>query len=173
MKPLSFFGRFRKAIVSCSSDSFVQKITQQLDGSCKVRSDSQLLLNILQKTAFLFVQTQNKYIVSKGYCLAHHDAKKCFLTICLYHILSLGNLEELLQNLETLCFTYEQWTVSIYCSSTDSVETLLSRVAKCLINFNEQSVLTKEIDDWTEFPVSQKKRFLRKKFRENFFELLQ
>ena len=41
MEPLSFFGRFvQKVIVSCFSDSFVQKTTQQSDSSCNVASDS-------------------------------------------------------------------------------------------------------------------------------------
>ena len=43
MEPLSFFGRFiQKVVVSCFSDSFIQKTKQQWDGSCNVRSDSQL-----------------------------------------------------------------------------------------------------------------------------------
>ena len=41
-EPLSFFGRFvQKVILSCFSDSFVQKTTQQSDDSCNVTSDSQ------------------------------------------------------------------------------------------------------------------------------------
>ena len=45
MEPVSFFGRFvQKVIVSCFSDSFAQKTTQQkgasADGSCNVTSDS-------------------------------------------------------------------------------------------------------------------------------------
>ena len=50
MEPLSFFGRFvQKVIVSCLSDSFVQKTTQQSDGSCNVTSDSQLLHKFFKK----------------------------------------------------------------------------------------------------------------------------
>ena len=44
METLSFFGRFvQKVIVSCFSASFVQKTTEQSDGSCNVKSDSHLL----------------------------------------------------------------------------------------------------------------------------------
>ena len=43
MEPLSFFGRLvQEVIVSCFLDSFVQKTTQQSDGSCNATSDSQL-----------------------------------------------------------------------------------------------------------------------------------
>ena len=70
MEPLSFFGRFvQKVKVSCFSDSFVQKTTQQKrasaegtrggrerkrtvgrqDGSCNVTSDSQLLYKFFKK----------------------------------------------------------------------------------------------------------------------------
>ena len=45
VEPISFFGRFvQKVIVSCLSDSFVQKTTQQkgasADGRCNVTSDT-------------------------------------------------------------------------------------------------------------------------------------
>ena len=64
MEPLSFLGRFvQKLILSCFSDSFVRKTTQQkgasADGSCNVTSDSQLLYK-LYKTASSFLQTPMK-----------------------------------------------------------------------------------------------------------------
>ena len=50
MEPLPFFGRFvQKVIVSCFSESFVQKPTQQSDGSCNVTSDSQPLYKLFKK----------------------------------------------------------------------------------------------------------------------------
>ena len=42
------------------------------------------------------------------------------------------------------------WTVFIPCSSTDSAEKLLQRVEMCLKMCREQSLLTKEIEEWTE-----------------------
>ena len=62
MEPLSFFGSFvQKVIESCFSDSFVQKTTQQSDGSCNVTSDSQFLYKLFRKTAPLFLQTHVKF----------------------------------------------------------------------------------------------------------------
>ena len=59
IEPLSFFGRIvQKIKVSCFSDSFVQKATQQkgasVDGSCNVTSDSQLLHKFLKKQPLFF-----------------------------------------------------------------------------------------------------------------------
>ena len=50
-------------MLSCFSDSFVQKTTQQSEGSCNVTNDSLLLYIILNKQAFLFVQTPMKNIL--------------------------------------------------------------------------------------------------------------
>ena len=63
MEALSFFGRFvQKVIVSCFSDSFVQKTTQQSDGSCNVTSDS-AFIQIIQKAASFFLQSHMKNIL--------------------------------------------------------------------------------------------------------------
>ena len=55
MEPLSFVGRFvQKVRVSCFSDSFVQKTTQQSNGSCNVTSISQLLYKLFKKQPLCF-----------------------------------------------------------------------------------------------------------------------
>ena len=65
MELLPFFDRFvQKVTVSCFSDSFVHKTTQQSDGSCNVTSDSLFLYKLLRKTASLFLQTQTNFIFS-------------------------------------------------------------------------------------------------------------
>ena len=38
---------------------------------------------------------------------AHHDGKMCFLPVCKYHTILLGEIEELLHNLDTFCSTYQ------------------------------------------------------------------
>ena len=60
-----------------------------------------------EKSLFISANTYEKYIVCKDYCVAHHDDKTCFLPSCKYHILLLGNVEELLKKLDTFCFTYQ------------------------------------------------------------------
>ena len=59
------------------------------------------------KNLFISANIYEKYIVCKGYCIAHHDDKTCFLTACKYHIILLGNVEELLKKLDICCFTYQ------------------------------------------------------------------
>ena len=55
MELLSFFGRFvQKVTVPCFSDSFVQKTTQESNGSCDNTSDSQLLFKIFKKQSLYF-----------------------------------------------------------------------------------------------------------------------
>ena len=108
MEPLSFFGRFvEKIIVSRFSNSMNQKMTQQSDGSCNATSDSQLLRKVFVKQLFPFCKYILKKIVSKEYCIAHHNVKMCFLLNSRYHVFLLGNLEQLLQKLDPLLFTYQ------------------------------------------------------------------
>ena len=62
---------------------------------------------ISEKSLFISATTYEKYIVCKDYCIAHHNKKACFLTACKYHIVLLGNVQELLKKLDTFCFTYQ------------------------------------------------------------------
>ena len=48
-----------------------------------------------------------KQIVCKDYCITHHDDKTCSLPAGKFHIILLGEIEELLQKLDTFCLTYE------------------------------------------------------------------
>ena len=62
---------------------------------------------ISEKSLFISATTYEKYIVCKDYCIAHHNDKTCFLPACKYHIVLLGNVQELLKKLDTFCFTYQ------------------------------------------------------------------
>ena len=62
---------------------------------------------IAEKTLFLSAKTNEKYIICKYYCIAHHDDKTCSLPACKYQIILLGEIEELLHKLNTFCFTYK------------------------------------------------------------------
>ena len=62
---------------------------------------------LLEKSLFISANSYEKFIVCKNYCIAHHDDKSCFFPACKYHILLLGNVEELLKKLDTFCFTYQ------------------------------------------------------------------
>ena len=60
-----------------------------------------------EKSLFNSANTYEKYFVCKDYCIAHHDDKTCFLPAFMYHIILFGNVEELIKNLDTFCFTYQ------------------------------------------------------------------
>ena len=60
-----------------------------------------------EKSLLISANTYEKFLVCKDYCIAHHDDKTCFLPACKYHILLIGNVEELLKKLDIFCFTYQ------------------------------------------------------------------
>ena len=64
-------------------------------------------------------------------------------------------------------------TVHKPCSSTDLAEKFLQRVKVCLTMCRGQSLLTKTTEKWTKCRVLQKKRLLRKKFKQHFLSALQ
>ena len=108
------------------------------------------------KSLFIFANTYEKYIVCKDHCIDHQDDKTCLVTACKYHIILLGELEELLQNLVTFSSPMNTWTVYIPCLFTASMEKLLQGVEMCLLMCREQSLLTKETG-WTKCRVLQKR----------------
>ena len=61
----------------------------------------------LKNSLFISANTYEKYIVSKEYCIACHDDKMCFLPNGRYHIILIGNIEELLLKLDAFCFNYQ------------------------------------------------------------------
>ena len=63
--------------------------------------------NFSEKRLIISAITYEAYIVCKDYCIAHHDDKTCFLLACKYHIILLGNVQELLKKLDSFCFTYQ------------------------------------------------------------------
>ena len=121
MEPVSFFGRFvQKVKVSCFSESFVQKTTQQKGASAEasLRTGGKMAAVMLQvipsfytnyskNSVFVSANTYEKFIVSKEYCIARHDDKMGFLTNCRYHNILLGNIKDLLQKLDAVCFNYQ------------------------------------------------------------------
>ena len=177
MEPLSFFGRFvQKVIVSCFSESFCQFLSQLKGASTEgsLRTGGQMAAIMLQlipsfytklseKSRFISANTYEKYIVCKDYCIAHHDDKTCFLPYCKYHILLLGNVEELLKKLDTFCFTYQHvdclYTLFKYRFS-GKVIAKSGQVfdnAQRAVDFNQRN---KGVD---RMPSLAKKRLLRKK----------
>ena len=122
-----------------------------------------------EKYLFIPSNTYKKYIVCNNNCVAFHNDKTCFVSNCKFHILPLGNVEELLEKLDTFCFTSQHVDCVYTLSSIDSVERLLQRVDKFLITCNEQLTLITETREWTEWTSIAKNRLLRKKFIKPLF----
>ena len=120
---------------------------------------------ISEKSLFISLNTYEKNVVCKDYCIAHHDDKTCFSPSCKYHILLHGNVEELLKKLDTFCFTYQH---------VDCLHTLFKHrfsgkvIAKSgqvfgnvqrAVDFNHRN---KGVD---RMPSIAKKKLLRKKYK--------
>ena len=128
---------------------------------------------ISEKSLFISATTYEKYIVSKEYCIAHDNKKTCFLPACKYHIVLLGNVQELLKMLDSFCFTYQH---------VDCLYTLFKHrfsgkvIAKSgqvfdnvqrAVDFNHRN---KGVD---RMPSIAKKRLLRKKYKKHLFSSFQ
>ena len=117
------------------------------------------------KGLFISAKTYEIYIVCTDYCIAHHDDKTCFLPDCKYHIILLGNVEELLKKLDTFCFTHKHvaclYTLINY-RFTGKVNAKSGRVfdnVQWAVDFNQRN---KGVD---RMPSIAKERLLRKKFK--------
>ena len=122
---------------------------------------------ISEKSLFISARTNEKYIVCAEYCLAHHDDKTCFLPACKYHILLIGNVEELLKKLDTFCFTYQHvdclYTLFKYRFSGKVIAKsgqVFDNVQRA-VDFNQRN---KGVD---RMPSIAKKRLLRKKYKKH------
>ena len=145
MGPLSIFDRFvQKVVANCFSDSFVLKTTLQTQSRFTATSISQLLRKVFKNSLFVLAKTYEKYSVSKEYCIAHHDAKICFLPNCRYHVFLMVTLKSYCRNWTFYVSNINTWTVPIHCTSVDSVKILLSGVVRCSTMCKEQSILIKK-----------------------------
>ena len=117
---------------------------------------------ISEKGLFFPAKTYEKFIGCKDYCFAHHDNKMCSLAACKYHILLLGEIEELLHKLDTFCFTYQHvdclYTLFKYRFSAKVIAksgNVFNNVQRA-ISFNQRN---RGVD---KMPSVAKKRLLRK-----------
>ena len=128
---------------------------------------------ISEKSLFISAITYAKYIVCKDYCIAQHNEKTCFLPNCKYHIVLLGNVQELLKKLDTFCFTYQHvdclYTFFKYRFSGKDIAKsgqVYDNVQR-EVDFNHRN---KGVD---RMPSIAKKRLLRKKYKKHLFSSFQ
>ena len=128
---------------------------------------------ISEKSLFISATTFEKCIVCKDYCIAHNDDKTCFLPACNYHIILLGNVEELLKKLDTFCFTYQHvdclYTLFRYRFSGKFFAKggqVFDNVQRA-VDFNHRN---KGVD---RMPSVARRRLLKKKFKKHLFSSFQ
>ena len=130
---------------------------------------SSFYAKISEKSLFTSAITYQKYIVCKDYCIAHHNQRTCFSTACNYLIVLLGNVQELLEKLDTFCFTYQHvdclYTLFKYrfCGKVVAKSGQVFDNVHRAVDFNHRK---KGVD---RMPSIAKKRLLRKKFKRHFF----
>ena len=140
----------------------------------KLQTIPNFYTKLSERSLFISANTYEKYIVCKDYCTAHHDDKTCLTPpSCKYHIILLGNVEELLKKLHTFCFTYEHvdclYTLFKYRFSGKVIAKsgqVFDNVQRA-IDFNQRN---KGVD---RMPSFAKKRLLRKKYKKHLFSSFQ
>ena len=128
---------------------------------------------VSEKILFISAKTYEKFIVCKDYCIAHHDDKTCLFPACNYHIILIGEIEELLHKLDTFCFTYQHvdclYTLFKY-RFNGKIIAKSGNVfddARRAISVNQRN---KGVD---KMPSIAKEKLLRKKFKQHFMSALQ
>ena len=126
-----------------------------------------------EKSLFISATSYENYIVRKDYCNAHHREKTCSLPACKYHIVLLGNVQELLKKLDSFCFTFEHadclYTLFKYRFSGKVVAKggqVFDNMQRA-VDFNHRN---KGVD---RMPSFAKKRLLRKKYKKHLFRSFQ
>ena len=125
-----------------------------------------------KNSLFISANTYEKYIVSKEYCIAGHDDKTCFLPICRYHIILIGNIKELLQKLDAFCFNYQHvdclYTLFKYRFNGNIVikSGQLFEYLQRAVHFNQENRGVEGM------PSIAKKKTLEEKVQKTFVELL-
>ena len=134
---------------------------------------SSFYTKLSEKSLFISANICEEYIVSTDYCIAHHDDETCFSPACKYHIILLGNVEELLKKLDTFCFTYEHldclYTLFKYRFSVKVIAKsgqVFDNVQRA-VDFHQRN---KGVD---RMPGIAKKRLLRKKYKKHLFSSFQ
>ena len=129
--------------------------------------------NFSEKSFFTPVETYENYFVCKDYCIAHHNDKTCSLPVCKNHIILFEEIEELLQKVDTFCFTYQ---------SVDCFYTLfkcrfngkgIAKSGQVFDNVQRAVDFNQRNNGVDRMPSIAKKRLLWKKLKKHLFSSFQ
>ena len=148
IEPRSFFGSFH-------IHSFKKWLNNQM-ADLILQVIPSLFAKFSKNSLFNSAKKYKNYIVSKDYCIAHQDAEMCFLPNCKYHILLSISIEDLLQKLFPLYFTYRHVGCLYTLFKHQFSGNFDCKSIKRLIMRKEQSILFIGTEEWTECPASRK-----------------
>ena len=126
-----------------------------------------------KKSLFVSANTYEKYIVCGDHCIAHHDDKTCFLPACKYHVILLGNVEELLKKLDTFCFTYQHVDCLYTLFKSRFSGKVIAKSGQVLDNVQRAVDFNHRNKGVDRMPSIAKKKLLRKKFKKQYFSSFQ
>ena len=126
-----------------------------------------------EKSLFISANSYEKFIVCKDYCIAHHDDKTCFLTACKYHVILLGNVEELLKKLDTFCFTYQHVDCLYTLVKYRFNGKVIAKSGQVFENVQRAIEFNQRNKGVERMPSIAKKRLLRKKYKKHLFSSFQ
>ena len=112
-----------------------------------------------------FLISSNTYemdILSKKYCIAHHDAEMCFLSKCRYQFFLLDNVEEFVQELDFLCSTHQHGDCLYELFKYRFIGKIVIKTAQVFDNVQRAVYFPQRTEDWTECPALRKWDFWKK-----------
>ena len=128
---------------------------------------------ISEKILFISATTYEKYIVCKDYCIAHHNEKTRFLPACKYHIVLLGNVQELLKKLDSFCFIYQHVDCPFTLFKYRFSEKVIAKSGQVFENVQRAVDFNHRNKGLDRIPSIAKKRLLRKKYKKHLFSSFQ
>ena len=126
-----------------------------------------------EKSLYFSAKTYEKNIVSKDYCIAHHDNKTCSLRACKYQNRLPGEIEELLHKLDTFYFTYQHVDCLYTLCNNRLKGKIVAKSGNMLDNLQITISFHQKNRGVDKMPSIAKKRLLRKKFKQHFKSALQ
>ena len=126
-----------------------------------------------EKCLFFSLNTYKKYNVCNDYCVAFHNDKTCFVSNCKIHTVLLGNVEGLLKELDTFCFTYQHVDCLYTLFKYQFSGKVIAKSGQVFDNGQRAVYFNHRNKRLDRMPSIAKKRFLQKKFKKHFFSSFQ
>ena len=122
---------------------------------------------------FLSANTYEIYIVSKEYCITRHDDKMCFQSNCRCHIILIGNIKDLLKELDAFCFNYQHVDCLYTFLNYRFSGKIVIKTGQLFDTFQRAVLFKQQNRGVDRMPGIAKKRLLRKKYRKHLLSSFQ